>query len=63
MHRGVVVKQAGLLKEQAEISSQTQAGVRNTAGQFEGRSRDRVNENTNQGRSREVRITFNIEKN
>ena len=35
-----------LLKEQAEI--------RNTAGQFEERSRDRVSEYKNQGRSREA---------
>ena len=61
MHREVGVKK-GFIKGAGRNQSQTQAGVRITAGQVEGRSRDRVSEYTNQGQSWEVRITFNIKK-
>ena len=59
MHREVGVKK-GFNKGAGRNQSHTQAGVRITAGQVEGRSRDRVSEYTNQGRSREIRITFNM---
>ena len=45
--QGSGCKTRDLLKVQAEIRVKNQPGVRNTAGQFEGRSRDRVSKNTN----------------
>ena len=59
IHREVGVKK-GIYFGAGIIQSQTQAGVGITEGQIEGRSKDRVSEYTNQGRSREVRNTFNM---
>ena len=59
MHREVRMKK-GFINGAGRNQNHTQAGVRITAGQIEGKSRDRVSEYKNQGRSWENRITFNM---